>query len=294
MISPFVRRHRLATELVHLREEHGYSADKLAKTIGVARQRISRVENGHVRPDLDEVMRIMDVFGVGERRWAQLMTIAREAQERGWWEKYADEMGSRQALYANLEAGARLVREYQLTLLPGLLQIPEYTEIRARVDRPLYNGQFDPDRALHARAARQRMMQRPGGPHYEVVIDELAVRRFAAPAPVVARQLAHLAELGRARNKVTVRVLPVSAVIAGHAVPRSAFSVYRYPDPADPTVVAVDTVTSDFVLTDQNDVGRYTALYDRLHDAALPPQESADFLDSVATQIAAEKGNQNE
>ena len=264
MISPFVRRHRLAAELVRLREEHGYSADKLAKAIGVARQRISRVENGHVRPDLDEVMRIMDVFGIGEKRWAQLMTIAREAQERGWWEKYADEMGARQALYANLEAGAHLIREYQMTLLPGLLQIAEFTEVRARVDRAVYAEHFDPARALEARAARQRMLQRPGGPTYEVVIDELAVRRFAAPARVVAAQLAHLADLGSRRNKITIRILPVNASIPGHAVPRSAFSIYRYPDRADPVVVAVDTVTSDFVLTDKADVSHYMTLYGRL------------------------------
>ena len=34
------------------------------------------------------------------------MTVAREAQERGWWEKFSDQMGPRQALCANLEAGA--------------------------------------------------------------------------------------------------------------------------------------------------------------------------------------------
>src|SRR6266542_465884 len=96
VISPYVRRRRLAMELVRLREEHDYSADKLAKAIGVARQRLSRVENGHVRPDLDEIMRILDVLNVGEKRWEQIMSIAREAQERGWWEKFADEMGPRQ------------------------------------------------------------------------------------------------------------------------------------------------------------------------------------------------------
>src|SRR5262249_45489220 len=132
VISPYVRRRRLAIELIRLREEHDYSAEKLAKAIGVARQRISRVENGHVRPDLDEVMRILDVLNVGEKRWEQIMTIAREAQERGWWEKFSDEMGPRQALYANLEAGARAINEYQMTLLPGLLQIPAFTEARAR------------------------------------------------------------------------------------------------------------------------------------------------------------------
>jgi transcriptional regulator with XRE-family HTH domain len=84
MTSPFVRRRRLAADLVRLREDHGCSSADLAKAIGVARQRISRLENGHVAPSLDGVMRVLDLFKVGEKRGAQIMTIAREAQERGW------------------------------------------------------------------------------------------------------------------------------------------------------------------------------------------------------------------
>ncbi len=292
VISPYVRRRRLALELVRLREEHDYSADRLAKAIGVARQRISRVENGHIRPDIDEIMRILDVLNVGQKRWDQIMTIAREAQERGWWEKFADEMGPRQALYANLEAGARNIDEYQMTLLPGLLQIPAFTEARARADRGAYTEQFDPARALEARAARQRLAARPGGPAYQVIIDEIAIRRLAAPPPVVAAQLHHLVDVGKNRKKVTIRVLPLAAPIFGHAVPRSAFFTYRYPDSGDPVVVAVDTVTSDLVLTDPNEVGHYLTLYERLLDAALDPADSLDFLAAVAQELAHETGKQ--
>ncbi|GAA0908559.1 helix-turn-helix domain-containing protein [Virgisporangium aurantiacum] len=292
MISPYVRRRRLAAELIRLREEHGYSADRLAKAIGVARQRISRVENGHVRPDLDEVMRILDVLGVGEKRWAQIMTIAREAQERGWWEKFADEMGPRQALYANLEAGAARICEYQMTLLPGLLQVPDYTAERIRIDKADWSEQFDPARALEARAGRQRLLVRPGGPCYEVIIDELAVRRPAAPPSVVGAQLRHLVDVGGQRAKTTIRVLPLTASISGHAVPKSAFYIYRYPDPGDPVVVAVDTVTSDLVLTEPADVTHYLNLYERLQDAALSATDSLTFLATVAKELLTETGQQ--
>jgi len=44
----------------------GYSTLRLARAINVPRQRISRIQNGHVRPDLDEIMRILDVLKVGE------------------------------------------------------------------------------------------------------------------------------------------------------------------------------------------------------------------------------------
>lgn len=286
MISPYVRRRRLAAELLRLRERNGYSAADLAKAIGVARQRISRLENGHIAPDLDEIMRILELFGVGKKQWTTIMAIARDSQERGWWEKFSDQMGPRQALYANLEAGAARINEYQMALLPGLLQVPSFTEIRINADRAIYSEHFEPARALHARAARQRVLNRPDGPVYEVIIDELAIRRPAAPPHVVRVQLDHLVHIGHTRKKLTIRVLPIAASIANHAVPRSAFSVYRYPDADDPTVVAVDTVTSDLVLTDGFDVARYLDLYVHLQAAAMGPVDSLDFLARTADELS--------
>jgi hypothetical protein len=141
---------------------------------------------------------------------------------------------------------------------------------------------------LEARAARQRVLHRPGGPTYEVVLDELAVRRFAAPADVVGVQLDHLVHVGHHHDTVTIRVLPLSARIEGHAVPRSAFFTYCYPD--DPDVVAVDTVTSDLVLTDPTEVALYLTLYHRLRAAALPSSDSLDFLAAVAEELRNERG----
>ena len=222
-----------------------------------------------VRPNLDEIIRVLGHFEVGHERRQMIMDIACDAQERGWWERHAPEMGLRQALYADLEWGAAQICEYQLTFLPGLLQIPSFTQARMRADQAIYQTTFDAERALEARGTRQTLLQQPGGAAYEVVIDELAVRRLAAPVRVVAAQLDHLVDLGHHRDRMRIRVLRHSAHIDGHAVPRSAFSVYRYPDPGDPVVVAVDTATSDLVLTDPDEVRPYLALYSRLRDAAI-------------------------
>lgn len=284
MISPYVRRRRLAAEILRLREEHGYPADKLAKAIGVARQRISRLENGHVRPDLNEIIKILDILGVGEKRWSQILTIAREAQERGWWESYAEEMGTRQSLYANLEAGAATIREYQQSFVPGLLQTPEFTRARIEVDKAAGPLNFDPDRAIEARLGRQRMLRRPGGPTYEAIIDEVVVRRLPASPHVMRAQLGALAA-PNSSPRITIRVLPVDARVAGYRMPRSAFSLYTYADPGDPVVAAVDTVTSDLALIERDKIEPYLELYGRLRDAALTPDESRRFLKETAQRL---------
>jgi len=284
MISPYVRRLRLGAELRALRAAAGLTHEQVAKRIGESRAQISRLENGHV-VDQADVMKILDALGVQDERWTQLMTIAREAGERGWWESTRG-MGERQALSANLEAGATTIREYHQTFLPGLLQIPEYARARTDAAAELEPMTGTTEGVLAGRAGRQRMLRRPGAPAYEVILDEMAVRRLTAPPDVVKAQLYHLASVcNNGELDVTLRVLPVDARIKGYAVPRSAFSVYTYADPGDPAVVAVDTVTSDLILTDPAEVTPYDQLYARLRDAALPPADSLDLITTAATQL---------
>src|ERR1035437_4011098 len=126
MISPYGL--RLRAELRALRAAAGLTHEQVAKRIGESRGQISRLEDGH-GGDQADVMKILDALGVEGERWTQVVTIAREAGEKGWWESTRG-MGERQALYANLEPGAARIREYQQTFIPGLLQTPEFARAR--------------------------------------------------------------------------------------------------------------------------------------------------------------------
>lgn len=283
MISPYVRRLRLGAELRALRSAAGLTHEQVAKRIGESRAQISRLENGHV-VDQADVMKILDALDVAGDRWTQVVTIAREAGERGWWESTRG-MGERQALFANLEAGAATIREYQQTFLPALLQIPELVRARVAADSTLEPLKGTVDGVLAGNAGRQRMLRRPGAPTYEVILDELAIRRLTAPPDIVKKQLFHLATVGNANQGVTLRVLPIDARVDGYTVPRCAFSIYTYPDPGDPVVVAVDTVTSDLVFTDPVEVSPYEQVYTRLRDAALSAKGSLDLLTKAAAEL---------
>jgi transcriptional regulator with XRE-family HTH domain len=284
MISPYVRRLRLGTELRALRTAAGLTHEQLAKRISESRAQISRLENGHI-VDQADVIKILDALGVDGEQWTEVVTIAREAGEKGWWESTRG-MGGRQALYANLEAGAAVIREYQQTFLPALLQIPEFVRARIAADATLEPLASTVDSVVAGNAGRQRMLRRPGAPGYEVIVDELAVRRLAAPPDVVKKQLYHLATACNGKPGVDLRVLPVDARLDSFTVPRCAFSIYTYPDPGDPVVVAIDTVTSDLILTEPADVAPYDQLYARLRDAALSPEDSLDLLTKAAAELS--------
>jgi transcriptional regulator with XRE-family HTH domain len=286
MASPYVRRLRLGAELKALRGEAGVTLDQLAKRVDPSRQQISRYELGQIAPDPNDIMQILEVLGVevADERWNMIMEIVRDAGERGWWESGAKAMGVRQALFANLESGARTIREYQQTFIPGLLQTMDFA--RARVETtpwPLSPG-LTVDGILKGRQGRQRMLHRPGGPEYEVVIDEYAIRRRSAPLPVLRDQLMRLAEVGERDERITIRVLPVEAEVGGY-LPLSSFSLYTYPDPGDPVVVGIDAAVTDVVTTDPEQAARYTATFDSLLRAALPVADSREFLRRAAQEL---------
>ncbi len=286
MVSPYVRRLRLAAEIRALRAGAKLTAAELGKRIGRSRADISRLETGALVVQAD-VLKILDVLGVDGDRWTQIMTIAREAAETGWWESYKD-MGDRQAMFADLEAGAIRIREYQQTFVPGLLQTPEYALARTdpALHEPLPSG--TPEGIVAGRMMRQRMFRRPGGPDYEAIIDELAIRRLAAPPAVVKRSLYHMVTLVNENPKIALRVLPVDARIEAYATPRASFYIYTFADPDDPAVVVTDTFTSELFLTEPAEVAHYELLFDRLRKEAWQQSESVDLITQAADRLADE------
>lgn len=286
MISPYVRRLRLATELRTLRTTAGLTHDQLAKQVGLSRPQVSRLENGH-SADQADILAILEALNVDGDRWTQIVTIAREAAEQGWWESTKG-IGQRQAQYADLEAGATSIREYQQTFPPGLLQIREYSRARNDAEAALRAREASPDGVWTGRAGRQRMLRRPGGPTLEVIVDEIAIRRLTAPPEVIKQQLYHLASSVNGDSKMTLRVLPIGARVEGFLVPRCTFSLYTYPDPGDPSVVAIDTVTSDMMFTESAEVAPYEQQFTRLRDASLSPADSLDLLTEAAGALAAD------
>lgn len=288
--SPYVRRRWLAEEIRRLRHEHGYKAVDLARAVGFPPRQLSALENAHRGPDIDLVSGVCDYLQVGLRRRDDIITAATDGWARGWWDEQTDQMGERQARYADLESGTAAIAEYALALIPGLLQTAAFANARIRSDPARHSEQVDPAIAVAARTRRQNLLLATDGPTYDVVIDESAVRRCAADRHIVAEQLRHIIALCRAHDSLTVRILPISAMMKGHSAPRSAYSIYRYKDRHATLAVAVDTLTIDLVFTKPTDVDAYRRLHSRLKAAALGHEESIRLLSSIAEQFSTIEG----
>jgi transcriptional regulator with XRE-family HTH domain len=285
--SPIVRRRRLGADLRRLREAAGLTGDQVIARVGWASaSKLSRLENGRSRPDLADVLDLLDAYGVDGQERDDMIAVARDAgNTRGWLREYPV-MTQRQRGYAELESGCADIREYAPAIVPGLLQTPGYARVRILSSRafsePVGDRQLDPEAEVAARLARQAILNRPiDPPEYEAVLDEAALTARGGPAEVMREQLAHLAALAQLPN-VTVRVLPREATIGEWYLPHTAFSLYRFADPGDPETLAVEALATDLLLTEKADIARYTLVFEWLRGASLTPDLSHKWLAEAA------------
>ncbi|MFG2004684.1 helix-turn-helix domain-containing protein [Spirillospora sp. NPDC048911] len=292
MPSAYIRRRQLAVELRKIRDERDLTVDGLARLIHQSPSKITRLENGQMRPDLHDILNMLETLDITGRQHDKVFQLAREAAEKGWWDRYGMSMGPRQKLAADLEHSAETIRSYDQTAMPGVLQSPEFITALIELDRCQGKIDYDPARMADARANRQRELLRPDGPSYEAVLDECVIHRLAVPPEAMATQLRRLTTAVSAEGRITVRILPHDARIEGGFLPKSSFHIYTFADPTDPAVVVVDGVTTDLVLTQRKEVARYTGMYDRLREAALSPGDSIAFLDRVADRLTEQAGSE--
>ncbi|GAA4074558.1 helix-turn-helix transcriptional regulator [Actinomadura miaoliensis] len=289
MPSPYVRRLLLAAEIRKLRESRDLTTDEFARLVYQSRSKIIRLENGTLRVDLYDLMNMLDRLEVTGTQQEKIIRLARDAGEKHWWDRYGNAMGPRQRLYADLESGADTIREYNQTAIPAVLQTPEFVDALVELDRCQGSLDYRPERMAEARKQRQNHLLKEDGPTYEAIVDEYVMHRLAVPRPVMAAQLRHMVDVVTAEERIIVRILPNNVLIPGGLLPLASFSLYTFPDPGDPPMAVVETVTTDLVLTQRREVARYTGMYNRLRDAALSRERSLAHLNEVADRLTDER-----
>lgn len=290
-ISPLARRIQLARDIDRLRRQAGYTQVSLAKAIGQSRQAVSRIENPLTNMErsivADHVRDILLTCGLpsNDPEHQRIMDVMWSARREGWWMRGHEQMGERQQLIADVELGTSLIREYQPYLPPGLVQTEAFARCRAGI---FAVEAAELDALVRGRLERQRVTLSRDDLTYQLVLEEMAIRRRTAPPQVLREQLHHLLQLAE-RPNISVRVLTLEAPLSPGQVPTTPCSIYTYPEPADPEIAVIDTVLRDHVVSDPDEVRVYAQLFDRLRAAALSDADSAAFIRKAADAVTDEE-----
>jgi transcriptional regulator with XRE-family HTH domain len=282
--NPTMRRRRLGMELRRLREATGLTIGQAAERLLVSESKISRMETGKVAASLRDVRDLLEVYIASDEDRDKLMEFAKEARQKGWW---AFEFADVNAPFLPFESAATSMSIYAALVVPGLLQTQSYAQAVLRAIRfDLHPEEID--RLVKLRMERQVLLTGDDPPRLWVVIDEGAIRRVVGGPDTMRTQLMRVAS-DAALPHVTVQVLPFSA--GAHAGLDGPFMVFGFPDPGDPELVHFEHTAKDMLLDDEESHRRYDTLFDRLRAEALGPQDSAQFIVTVANELEVrEKG----
>src|SRR5712691_11866088 len=125
--KPTVRSRRVGSELRRLREAAGVTTAQAAELLSCSPAKISRVENGIVSVRVVDLRLLLDRYGDQDQEHrAYLERLARESNKRGWWQDYGDTIPPYYADFIGLETDANYIKTWEPTIVPGLLQTPEY------------------------------------------------------------------------------------------------------------------------------------------------------------------------
>lgn len=286
--SPTVKRRRLAAELHACREAAGLTIDDVADQLEWSAAKISRIENARVRVLPRDVKQLLRIYRVkeGGPDWDMLVTLAREAHQKGWWHAHGDAMSDSLKTLVGLEAAATTLRTYEAECVPGLLQTEDYARAIIRSGLSA-DTDDDTERYVAVRMARQARLTENSAAELWAVISEAVIWRQVGGVGVMRAQLGRLLQASYQPN-LTLQIMPYGA--GAHPGMAGSFMMLSFSEPADPDVVYVNYSTGSIFLEKPEEVARSMLIFNHLCAGALSIGESRELLSRAQQELAEPEG----
>jgi transcriptional regulator with XRE-family HTH domain len=279
--SPAAARRRLRLALRSARELAQLTQADVAERLEWSISKVNRIENGEVTISATDLRALMALLGVTDAETVELFTSwARTARSRGWWDgpQFRAHLTPALRQLIQYEAEATAIRCFHPTLIPGMLQTPEYA--RTVLD-------FWVELPEETRAARQalrlerrsRLLQRQDRPQFLLLLDESAIQRPVGGPAVMAEQLSSLLFAIRS-GEIIARVVPL--ISGAHLGAMGSFTILDLSDDEN-AILYREIALDDDNVRDGDVVGQFRRAFEHMWAVALPPEKSAVLIESQAT-----------
>ncbi|WP_282693050.1 helix-turn-helix transcriptional regulator [Streptomyces sp. CC208A] len=184
--------------LRRVRMERGFSQDEMGERMGYSSTHISSVETGRKMPTLPFSRKADAALETGEKFQNEWRKLRFGILLEGFSE------------YADHESRAVEIRLYEIGIIPGLVQTPEYA--RCLADSAVRRGSITPEQAddrVAVLEGRQQALVRPRPPAMLVVMDESCIRREVGGPEIMGAQLDRLLEFADQPHTV-LQIAPFS------------------------------------------------------------------------------------
>jgi transcriptional regulator with XRE-family HTH domain len=270
---------RLAGALLrHHREAARWSLKEAAAQLECDTSKISRIETGHRRPLLGEMLKLLAAYGVspGERQAIAALTQNARA---GWWGEYRSLLPDGMVDQALLESVADDVLVYDPQALPAFLQTSRYATAVAAADPAL---QTDEERRLAVLLSTRRaadLRNRPGA--FTVVLGEAALMQQVGGSEAMLAQLRQIAG-GPEQSPVpaTLQVVPFAAG-AHPGTGTGPLTIMRFGGVTGIGAISRGWSDHGVSIARQRELTAAVRRFEALRDTALSPDQSQQLIRTV-------------
>ncbi|MCS7483254.1 helix-turn-helix domain-containing protein [Umezawaea endophytica] len=183
--------------------------------------------------------------------------------------------------YVELEFEASLLRILGASLLPGLLQIPDYTKAAIIADDPL-RAEVVAEQQTVLRSARQGRLGGRDPLRVEAVFTEGLLNYVVGGPAVMRAQLLYLMELSE-RPNVEIQVVPFRA--GAYPAMGSTFTVLSFPHEQHVDVVYVENFMQGQYMEHPRDRELCNLKFAALRRVALSPGESVELIAETVERL---------
>jgi transcriptional regulator with XRE-family HTH domain len=272
-------RNALGQRLRELRQQAELTGKKLAESLSWPPSKVSKLENSRQTPTDDDIRSWTQATGSegeAEALLASLHTL--EVQHAEWKRQLRTGLKSHQTDIADLDERTRFFHAFEATVIPGLLQTPEYARARFAQGITMFQVPNDINEAVQARAKRQEMLYRPDK-RFHFVLTEAALRfRLCAPE-IMLGQLDRLVSLSALPNvKLGIIGFDTQYVVA----PWHGFWIL------DHDRVMVETYSAELNLAQPPEVELYGQVFEQLAAIASYGRAARTIITSTIDDLVAE------
>jgi transcriptional regulator with XRE-family HTH domain len=267
------RARALAASLRKARLASGIGLRELGRMLSISHTDLSLWEHGHRVPNVEIVAMILAALRTVPEERERILDLARNAREPNWLAVGMPGLTQQLAGAMESERAASAITEWSPSLIPGLLQDPDYA--RAIVSQ----NPEDIERRMLVRIGRREVITRSDPTHMNALIGEAALRDPVVPPSLMADQLVHLAKMCE-RPNINIWVVP--SRIGYHPGLIGPFVLYDFPD--SPPVVHFEHFSSGAFVPDADNVKAYRSAVADLQRLAIGPDRSAAFMLKVVEE----------
>jgi len=279
--GPTIARWQLGSQLKTMREAAKITQIQIADVLGCSESKIYKIESGDVGINRGDLLVMLDRYHLtDEQQRETAFDLQKQGKQRGWWAKYGT-IPNNYSMYVGLEGAATEVRNFELAVVPGLLQTEDYA--RAITTAAFPDQPDEAERRVELRMARQVCLTEDPPLRFWGIVDEGVLHRRTGGEDVMRAQLRHLVDLSR-RPNITLQVLPYSE--GWHPGTTGSFSVLEFPDAVHSPVAYIESQAGDVYLEREDDLRRVTLTYTHLQTAAISQAKSRELIAAIARDLA--------